>query len=390
MESIDNMLDMALPGLTMWQLSLSVIVILFTFFLRRPILDRSLKWMENLAAKYEGEWDEEFTHSIGQPLNVLILVYGLLLSLNVLPLPQKPVNIAGFVDMAELMTVLVLGLWLFSRMISAMDKVIRKRALDPEHWLDAGLAPFITISLRIIVFVTGVIVIAQNLGYSVSGLVASLGLGAAALALASKDTVANLFGSLMIMMDKPFQVGDWIRGSGFEGTVEEIGLRSTRIRTFDKTVQNVPNNLLANVIIENMDRRKDKDLNMRRVSIIIGIAQTATADQMEELVDQVKNLLMEEPMVNKSYEPMVYFSDFGQSSYDLMVYYFAHTDWRTWLKAKQTVNIKIIRKLEEMGLSLAYTTQTVYLEGKDNARALLGGDGIASIPQESRTGKEPE
>jgi len=391
MESIDGMLGTVLYGLTLWQVSLSFIIILFTIFLRGPILKRALKTMENIAAKYEGEWDEEFTHSIGQPLNVLILVYGLLLSLNVLPLPSDPINISGFIDAAELVTVLFLGLWLFSRMITALDKVIRKRAMDPEHWLDAGLAPFITISLRIIVFVTGVIVIAQNLGYSVSGLVASLGLGAAALALASKDTLSNLFGSLMIMMDKPFQVGDWIKGSGFEGTVEEIGLRSTRVRTFEKTMMNVPNSVIVNIIVENLDRRKDRDLNMRRVYITLGIAMDADADSMEEAVRQIKQLLMDEPLVDKRYEPMVYFTGFGESTFDVMVYYFADSDWRNWLFAKQTVNLKIMRKLEELGLSLAYPTRTVHLEGADMTKTRLEGEGKAShIPPAVPDRIEPE
>ncbi|MDH5639565.1 MAG: mechanosensitive ion channel family protein [Nitrospinota bacterium] len=380
METIDGALGAVLPGLTMWQVSLSIFIILFTLFLRKPILKRSLKAMENIAAKYEGEWDEDFTRSIGQPLSALILVYGFLLSLNVLPLPQDPINIAGFIDAAELLTVLFLGLWLFSRMITALDKVIRKRAMDPDHWLDAGLAPFITISLRIIVFVTGVIIIAQNLGYSVSGLVASLGLGAAALALASKDTLSNLFGSLMIMMDKPFQVGDWIKGSGFEGTVEEIGLRSTRVRTFEKTMMNVPNSMIANLIVENLDRRKDRDLNMRRVNITLGIAMDADADGMENVVNQIKQLLMDEPLVDKRYEPMVYFTGFGESTFDVMVYYFANSDWRDWLFAKQTVNLKIMRKLEELGLSLAYPTRTVLLEGPDMGKNLLkkGGKNISA------------
>jgi len=378
MKVIDQMLGAVMPGLTLWQLSLSLLILLFTIFLRRPILNRVLKAAESVLAKYEGEWDEEFTRSIGYPLSALILVYGMLLSLNVLPLPHTPVNLAGFVDAAELMTVLFLGLWLFSRIISALDKVIRKRALDPKHWLDAGLAPFITISLRIIVFVTGVIIIAQNMGYSVSGLVASLGLGAAALALASKDTLSNLFGSLMIMMDKPFQVGDWIKGTGFEGTVEEIGLRSTRVRTFEKTVMNVPNSMIANLIVENLDRRKDRDLNMRRVYITIGIAMDADADGLENAVTQIKQLLMDDPLVDKRYEPMVYFTGFGESAYEVMVYYFAHSDWRNWLYARQTINLKIMRKLKELGLSLAYPTRTVLLERPAPATDVLpNGEGKA-------------
>ena len=131
---------------------------------------------------------------------------------------------------------------------------LRQKASDPDHWLDIGVVPLIAVSVKALIIITSGVVVAQNLGYSVSGLVASLGLGGAALALASKDTISNLFGSLMIMIDKPFAVGDWIRNDDFEGTVEEIGFRSTRIRTFAQTVENIPNNVLANVKVENMDR----------------------------------------------------------------------------------------------------------------------------------------
>ena len=148
---------------------------------------------------------------------VLILAYGIWLAIKVLPQPVEPVNIKLFVNVAGQVLILLIAVWLVMRLVNVVDAVVREKAADPKHWLDISLVPMITMTLRILVIIISVIVVAQNLGYSVSGLVASLGLGGAALALASKDTLSNLFGSLMIVVDKPFAVGDWIKGPSFEG-----------------------------------------------------------------------------------------------------------------------------------------------------------------------------
>ncbi|MDH4184912.1 MAG: mechanosensitive ion channel family protein, partial [Nitrospinota bacterium] len=334
--NIDHeLLQKALPGITLSHTLAALGIALATIFLRRTIVQWAVRGVEKAMIKAGGEWDEDLAATVRTPINAIILIYGAILALQVLPLPSKPLDLAGKVDSADRLAILVLGIWLLTRLIAVADKVIRKKAVDPEHWLDAGLAPFITIFLNILVITTGAVMVAQNMGYSVSALVASLGLGAAALALASQDTLTNIFGSLMIMMDKPFAVGDWVKGADFEGTVEEIGLRSTRIRTFEKTVLIVPNSHIVNVIVENMDRRKDREINARRVFMKLGVAMTASADDLERAIGQIKTVLMDEPLVEKKFEPLVFFTDFAESSYDLTVIYFANSERVEWLRTRQ-------------------------------------------------------
>ena len=122
--------------------------------------------------------------------------------------------------------------------------------------------------------------IAQNLGYSISGLLAGLGIGGLALAMASKDTLANLFGSIMILIDRPFHVGDWITFPGGDGTVEEVGMRSTRVRTFAKTVVSIPNHAMANATVENHSL-----MPKRRIKFKLGVTYESTVDQVTGLVD---------------------------------------------------------------------------------------------------------
>jgi len=240
---------------------------------------------------------------------------------------------------------------------------VKSKAVDPEHWMDISIAPVITLALKILIIIFSFIVIVQNLGYSVSGLVASLGIGGVAVAFALKETLGNFFGSLMIIVDKPFKVGDWIKGTDFEGTVEAIGLRSTQIRTFGMTIENIPNNLLANVRVENMDRRKDEGLDVRRIMMTIGVTYKTTAKQMEQAVDAIREILKNDPGVDQKMITLVSFTDFGASSLDIFLYFFSNSaKWAYYLNVRQQVNLQIMKKLEELGLSFAFPSRSVYIE----------------------------
>ncbi|HEB72555.1 MAG TPA: mechanosensitive ion channel family protein [Nitrospirae bacterium] len=364
-------------GISVYQALLSFLILFLTMTMRRLIIGSFIRMLERYAEKSKTEWDNSVIQAIRPPLEVLILAYGIWLAVKILPQPTEPVDIKHFVNVIGEVLILLLGAWLLLRLVDVADKIIKQKAADPKHWLDISIAPLITASLRILVVITSLIVIAQNLGYSVSGLVASLGLGGAAIALASKDTLSNLFGSMMIMVDKPFKVGDWIKGADFEGVVEEIGFRSTRIRTFGKTVENIPNNMIANVKVENMDRRKDKGYNVRRIKMTVGVSYSATADQMEKAVESLREILKTDPGVDQRMTTLVYFTDFGASSLDIFLYFFSNSAvWAEYLEVRQRVNLKIMKKLEVMGLSIAFPSRSVYIESMpDNKSSGSSQDG---------------
>ena len=363
LEYAEAFLNSEIFGIKYSQLLVSFLFIFFTLTLRRFIVKKVLGLIAKQASKTENEWDDALIKAIRPPLEALILTYGIWLAIRALPQPVEPFNLKILVKISGQMLVLIISSWGIWRLLSVFDEILKIKAKDPEHWLDIGIVPLIGMSLRILVMITAGIVIAQNLGYSVSGLVASLGLGGAALALASKDTVANLFGSLMIVIDKPFKVGDWIKGSDFEGVVEEIGFRSTRIRTFGKTIENIPNNLLANIKVENMDRRKDNGLNVRRIKMTVGVDYGVNAEKMETILTGIKEILKNDDGVDQRMTQLVRFTDFGESTLDIFLYYFADSaDWDYYLSVRERINMKIMRLLESVGATLAFPSQSIYLE----------------------------
>jgi len=373
MAEVSEFLKIRIMGISLYQAGLSFLILFFTLTLRRTIVKGLVHFLEGYTKRTQSKWDNELVKAVRPPLDILILAYGVWFAIRVLPQPVEPVNVKAIVNTSGQILVLILLAWLVMRLVNVLDNLVKEKAADPDHWLDISLAPLITASVRILVIIISVIVIAQNLGYSVSGLVASLGLGGAALALASKDTLSNLFGSFMIIVDKPFKVGDWIKGPNFEGVIEEIGFRSTRIRTFGKTMESIPNNIIANVIVENMDRRKDDGLNVRRIKMTIGVTYSTSADKMEKAVEDIREILRTDEGVDHRMTTLVYFTDFGASSLDIFIYFFSNSaDWDYYLNVRQTINLKIMRKLEESGLEIAFPSRSVYIETMP--RGLAGDD----------------
>lgn len=362
MNNLESIFSVSVAGIPVKLLIVSFAILFTTFFVRRYLIKRTLEYLHEFTKKTDLVWDDVLVGAVKPPLSLGVVVIGVWLALKALPLPTEPLDIQALVHQSGRTAFLLLVMWLIIRLINALGKAMRLKAADPQHWLDTSLVPLIVLSLKTLIWITIFVVIAQNLGYSVSGLVASLGIGGVAVALAAQDTLANLFGSIMIMIDKPFRVGDWIKSGEFEGTVEEIGFRSTKIRTFARTVQVVPNNKIANMMIENMDRRRDEGINVRRVKTTIGLEYKASADQMKSAVEAIREILRSSKRVDQNFF-LVNFTDFGDSSLDIFVYYFAATtDWEEYLNTRQEVNLEIMRKLEEMGLSIAFPTRTLYME----------------------------
>jgi MscS family membrane protein len=227
-----------------------------------------------------------------------------------------------------------------------------------ESTLDDQLLPFIRKCLRIFVIFLAAIMTIQNLGYSISGLLASLGIGGLAVALAAKDTLSNIFGSLMILLDRPFHVGDWVKAGDLEGIVEEVGFRSTKIRTFGKTQITVPNNVIANLAVDNISRRPN-----RRINFTVGVTYETKPEQMRQAVAGIREMLRKHPAIDQEFI-LVNFTEFGASSLDILVYCFARTVvWAEYLAAREDVSLKIMEILDGLGLEIAFPSRSIYLRG---------------------------
>jgi MscS family membrane protein len=212
--------------------------------------------------------------------------------------------------------------------------------------------------LRAAVIITGVLIAMQLFGYSISGLLAFGGIGGIAMGFAAKDLLANFFGGLMIYLDRPFSVGDWVRSPDqeIEGTVEDIGWRLTRIRTFDKRPLYIPNAVFANISVENPSR-----MTNRRIYETIGIRYDDLA-QMGPIVEQVEAMLIAHPDIDTNQTMMVNFNQFAASSLDFFIYVFTKTtNWVTYHKVKQDVLLKVADIIAANQAEVAFPTSTLHV-----------------------------
>jgi MscS family membrane protein len=244
-------------------------------------------------------------------------------------------------------------------MVNVLTYALHRWAETTDTALDDQLVPLISKAAKVTVFVLAALLILQNMGISISGLIAGLGVGGLAVALAAQKGLSDLFGSILLLIDRPFVQGDWVKSpdGSVEGVVERIGFRSTRIRTFEKTLITVPNSRLADFIVDNMNERP-----IRRVWITVGVTYDTTSHQMREAVAGIQQVLRTHPEVDQEFF-LVNFTDFGASSLDIMVYYFTSTTvWNDYLRIREDVNLKIMDLLESRGLSVAFPTRTVRME----------------------------
>ena len=242
------------------------------------------------------------------------------------------------------------------RAIDILVDVMTRRARQTETKLDDNLVPLMRTSLRLFVGAVGLLFVLSNIDVDVSSLIAGLGIGGLAFALAAQDTVKNLFGGVTIFADKPFEVGDWVVVDGIEGTVEQVGFRSTRVRTFYNSQVTVPNGRLIDAGIDNMGRRR-----WRRYKTTLGVGYHTTPDQMQAFVEGIRAIIRAKPDMRQDYY-IVEFHGFGAASLDVLVYCFIDAaDWNDELRARHVFNLDIMRLAERLGVDFAFPTQTIHV-----------------------------
>ncbi len=336
------------------ELVLALAYLLAAQVVRSIVVARLSRRLLNLASRTETKADDMAVQAVTGPLGTIVLLTGFYLALRLLAAGRVEIASMGDHLFKALLTVIVA--WGLFRLVDAAAVFLSELARRSDSPLDDSLVPLLRKAGKLLIGILAFVLAAQNLGYSVSGLLAGLGLGGFAFALAAKDTIANLFGGVTILADRPFRAGDWITFDQTDGVVEEIGLRSTRIRTFAKTVVSVPNQTLANATVENHSL-----MPKRRVKQVVGVTYDTRPDQMRELVRRVEELLRGHPDVHQEFM-LVKFTDFGPSSLDLLIYYFtATTDWERHLAVRQEINLAVMDIVAELGLSIAFPTQTVHL-----------------------------
>ena len=357
-ESILSLLEGPLMGIgvspvaVLRGVELFVIVLLTVFgsyFVRRFI--RTLK---TRAEKTQSQWDDTFFAALQGPARTLVWVVGLTLALE-----RASVGLDIDAVFAPLRSALVIATLTWA-LIRFVDRVQRRMMHDPKtDDLDLTTVEAIGRLIRITVLITSGLIILQTLGFSVSGVLAFGGLGGIAVGFAAKDLLSNFFGGLMIFLDRPFGVGDWIRSPDrdIEGTVESLGWRLTTIRTFDKRPLYVPNATFLSVAVENPSR-----MSHRRIYETIGVRYD-DADQIQVVVERVKKMLEQHPDIDSSQTLMVNFNQFGPSSLDFFIYCFTNTTvWTEYHMVKEDVLLKTYDLITELGAEVAFPTQTLHLQ----------------------------
>ena len=287
---------------------------------------------------------------------------GIFLATIVLPLDNEWAQLVNTVFRGTTIFVIFWGLFrLADVLVDVLAQISARTGSDSFR----GFGSLVKKSLRVFIIIVGAVMVVDNLGYNISGIIATLGIGGAAFAFAAKDTIANIYGSIALAMDRPFRVGDWIQvGDKVDGDVEEIGLRSTKVRTWPKTVISIPNAVLANEMIDNFSR-----MPKRRVKQVVGVTYETHPDTMERIVEGIREILRTDEGVNQEFI-LVNWTDFGSSSLDILVYYFtATTKWLEYMDIRQRINVKIAKLIAAHGSSVAFPTRTLYLEG-DVARKM--------------------
>ncbi|EES74053.1 mechanosensitive ion channel family protein [Paenibacillus sp. MB22_1] len=298
---------------------------------------------------------EVWRQVLERPFRWLFILIGLEIGLKYL-LPRN-VEIAVGLDPLFRSGVIALigwGMYILSAQSSVMlEGLSRKIRLDDASML----IPFLSKVLRIVVVIITVALIGAEWGFSINGLVAGMGLGSLAVALAAKDTLGNIFGGIVIILEKPFSKGDWILTPTAEGTVEDITFRSTKIRTFADAVITVPNAQLADQPITNWSK-----MGKRRVTFTLPVALDSDRERMMAAIHRIEQLLRD----NEQIDPgtiFVKFTDFNESSLGIFIYYFTRsTVWGEYLSVRQEMNLAFMQVLEEEGIKLAYPAQRVFFE----------------------------
>ena len=336
-----------------WQWLGILLIILVGMILDKlvsALLSASVRFWRNRFAK--GAY-RDISATILRPLGLMAMAFAWWAGLNMLGLAPRAlvVLLVSVKFLACVSTV-----WAAFRLVDLLGAFLQDKALLTTSKLDDALVPLVTKTMKVFVTVMGVVFVADNLDVDVTSLLAGLGLGGLAFALAAKDVAANLFGSITVLLDQTFHVGDWVVIGDVEGTVERIGFRSTRIRTFYNSLVSVPNSTLITSSVDNMGARTYRRLNCR-----LSVAYDTPPERIEAFCEGIREIVRLHPYMRKDYFH-VYFYEYAASSLDIMVYVFWQApDWGTELRERHRFLLDCLRLAKRLGVEYAYPTQTLHM-----------------------------
>ncbi|MDR0605740.1 MAG: mechanosensitive ion channel family protein [Bacteroidales bacterium] len=351
------MLDKIFYGNTLEDWGISLIIIVSALVLNKLIILLNKHVIQKITAKTSNKYDDILFKNLQTPVLLGIILLAIWISATRLSLPIK---IHDFISKSyQILTVLNIT-WFIVKMInSLLDEYIRKTAeknkLD-NLTADNRLMPLIKRTVIFVIWAIGTVMALNNAGVSVAALLGTLGIGGIAIALAAQDTVKNIISGITLYIDRPFRIGDRIRFDTIDGYVEDIGIRSTKIRTLDKRIITLPNYKIVDTSIENVTEEPG-----RRIVMKLGLTYNTSPDKMKEAITILKSI----PQTIQDVEPAnlsAIFSDFGDSALIITFIYFINKSAIDLFETISIVNFQILTQFNQAGLDFAFPTQTIYIE----------------------------
>jgi MscS family membrane protein len=336
---------------------LAVGIFFFFLILRTLFTKIVISFAQKITDRTVNTIDDELLKAIKSPIQFLFVIIGLSLAFRYLELSPDWLMLSNkFIKSLYVYTLF----WALFCCVSPLSRFFFTMGDRIGRSINSDIQHFFVRTIEVIVFIIGAVTIFEQIGINISAFLGGVGLAGMAIALAAKDSVANLFGTMMIFADRTFQKGDWIQSPQVEGTVEVIGLRASKIRTFAKALVNVPNGQLANSPIINWSR-----MTNRRIKMTISLEYRSTAAQLEQIINRLREFVANHPDVEPKgpVAQMIHLVGFGPSSIDIDLYYFTKTtDWEEWRKIRSDHILAFKKIVEEEGCSFAFPSTSLYIE----------------------------
>ncbi len=372
-----------------------IIALLLIWIGRHVVTWAIMRPLQRISSRSQMPFDDKIVTAVKMPMRWFVVAAALLVSVTILDTGD---SVTVFVQRLGRSAILIGMMLLFYKLVDifafSSNMLFRVTGLSIEE----RLLPFIRTSIKVLILVIGVLAVMSEWDYDVTGLVAGVGLSGLALSLAAQDTASNLFGFASIIGDRPFDVGDYIVTPDVEGVVEEVGIRSSRIRQLDQALVTIPNSTLANSVVKNWSR-----LSKRRVDYMLGVTYDSTSEDLQHLLHRVRELLNNWASVEPG-SVVVYFMEFGGSSLDILVRcYLTIPDWGEFQAEKEQINLQVMDLVAELGLSVAFPSRSLYLENLpdlardleamsntriENERTMLSPRAKALLDEEARAARE--
>jgi MscS family membrane protein len=354
-------------GTTWFRIIILVTAFFLGFFLKYLIewfLYRLSRWLLNLVLS---DWDQnKLTRKTWMPMGLLVLFSFWLTGLFLFTPTAESFD---FFQTLYIFFVVTICVWMSFRMVDLFSLWLRQKMRHRDPNSDLIFFPLFTRTVKILLVCFGLMILAELFHWSLVGLISGFGIGGIAIAFAAKETIANLFGSVTVLADRPFVIGDWIKTGDIEGTVESVGMRSTRIRTFYNSLVTVPNNNLTTAVIDNMGARY-----YRRYRTFLSVPLDTEPERIEAFCEGIRELIRRHPYTRKDLFH-VFLHEFQPSSLDILLnVFFVCPDSAIEFRERGRLIADILRLAKELGVRFALPSQTIFNKETSSGETVLIGD----------------